>query len=82
MPKFVILLFLIGCSTFTYSQDEVMASSEVIKFKEQVIAASKMTQTITSDFVQYKHLDFLENDIETSGKLAYKAPGIYKSISI
>ena len=78
MPKFVILLFLIGCSTFTYSQDEVMASSEVIKFKEQVIAASKMTQTITSDFVQYKHLDFLENDIETSGKLAYKAPGLVK----
>ena len=78
MPKFTIIFLLIGYSTVIYGQDVAMTSAEINSFKEQVMEASKMTQTITSDFVQYKHLGFLENDIETSGKLAYKAPGLVK----
>ena len=78
MYKFVIVFILISCSTVLYGQDKAMNSSEIIKFKEQVMEASNKTQTITSDFVQYKHLDFLENDIKTSGKLAYKSPGLVK----
>ena len=37
-------------------------------------ALSKTTETISSDFVQYKHLDFLSNDIKSTGKLAFKSP--------
>jgi outer membrane lipoprotein carrier protein len=55
-----------------------MNASEIKVFKEQVIESSANTRSITSDFIQFKHLDFLENDIETSGKLAYKAPGLVK----
>ena len=42
------------------------------------LSSQQNYQLLESDFVQYKHLDFLENDIETSGKLAYKAPGLVK----
>ena len=51
-----------------------MSSSEVAVLKAKVRAQSETTETISSDFVQYKHLDFLSNDIESTGKLAFKAP--------
>ena len=65
-------------STALIGQETVMTASEIATFKEQVGVSSKTTSTIVSDFVQYKHLDFLDNDIETSGKLAFKAPGLVK----
>lgn len=39
---------------------------------------SKATITIQSNFTQYKHLDFLSNDIITQGKMAFKAPNMVK----
>lgn len=51
-----------------------MTTGEAEALREMVKQKSKEIKTITSDFVQYKHLDFLSNDIESSGKLAYKAP--------
>ena len=65
-------------STLTYAQEIVMNASEIEAFKQQVTAVSKNTKTITSDFVQYKHLDFLDNDIKTEGKLAFKAPALVR----
>ena len=55
-----------------------MTDSEASQLKNQVKNLAKSTKTISSDFVQYKHLDFLDNDIETSGKLAFKAPNLVK----
>ncbi|MBP0905259.1 outer membrane lipoprotein carrier protein LolA [Mariniflexile gromovii] len=55
-----------------------MTDSEASHLKNQVKKLATSTKTITSDFVQYKHLDFLDNDIETSGKLAFKAPNLIK----
>lgn len=51
-----------------------MNANEAKVLREQVKQLALTTQTITSDFTQYKHLDFLSNDIETSGKLAFKSP--------
>ena len=51
-----------------------MTVSEVSAFKQNVDAVSKKTRTLSTDFVQYKHLDFLAKDIETSGKMNFKAP--------
>lgn len=62
----------------TYAQENEMSSSEIATFKEQVAKASQQTQTIKANFVQYKHLDFLANDIETSGKMAFKSPNLVK----
>ena len=55
-----------------------MNASEISSFKEKVIASAKTTQTIKTDFVQYKHLDFLAEDVKTSGKMIFKAPNLVK----
>lgn len=60
------------------AQESAMTASEIASFKKQVGVSSQATTSIVSDFVQYKHLDFLDNDIQTSGKLAFKAPGLVK----
>ena len=77
MRKYFFLLVIFS-SGILIGQEAVMSVSEIASFKDQVSNSSKTTTTIVSDFVQYKHMDFLANDIETSGKLAFKAPGLVK----
>lgn len=55
-----------------------MSSAESADLKAKVKAHAKTINTLSSDFTQYKHLDFLSNDIETSGKLAFKSPDMVK----
>ena len=77
MRKYFFLLVIFS-SGILIGQEAVMSVSEIASFKDQVSNSSKTTTTIVSDFVQYKHMDFLANDIKTSGKLAFKAPGLVK----
>jgi outer membrane lipoprotein carrier protein len=72
------LLFFIFIGASSQAQETVMDASEIASFKEKVIAEAKNTQTIKSDFVQYKHLDFLANDVKTSGKMFFKSPDLVK----
>lgn len=72
------LLYIIAFLTFSGQAQTKMSNAEASQLKEKVKALSLTTKTISSDFVQYKHLDFLDNDIETSGKLAFKAPDLVK----
>ncbi len=72
---FFIFLFFAASS---FAQETEMNSSEISKFKSQVERQSKKTTAVQADFVQYKHLDFLSNDIETVGKLIFKAPNSVK----
>ncbi len=55
-----------------------MNTSEINSFKEKVIATAKTTTSIKTDFVQIKHLDFLADDVKTSGKMIFKAPNFVK----
>ncbi|MGJ8547977.1 outer membrane lipoprotein carrier protein LolA [Winogradskyella wichelsiae] len=55
-----------------------LTTEEISTFKSAVEKLDSNTQTIVSDFVQYKHLSFLNNDVETQGKLAFKVPGLVK----
>ncbi|NRR90947.1 outer membrane lipoprotein carrier protein LolA [Winogradskyella undariae] len=55
-----------------------LTTEEISTFKSAVEKLDSNTQTIVSDFVQYKHLSFLSNDVETQGKLAFKVPGLVK----
>ena len=55
-----------------------MSTSEAHTLKATVKSLSAETRTITADFVQYKHLDFLSNDIKSEGKLAFKSPNMVK----
>ncbi|SHI61391.1 outer membrane lipoprotein carrier protein LolA [Pseudozobellia thermophila] len=68
-----ILVFFVLFATLALGQTKMSATeSEALKAKVKSLANN--TRTITSDFTQYKHLDFLSNDIESSGKLAFRAP--------
>jgi len=75
MRKLVYILFFL---VTTVQAQTKMSASEAATLKTKVKSLATTTKTISSDFVQYKHLDFLDNDIETSGKLAFKAPDIVK----
>jgi outer membrane lipoprotein-sorting protein len=55
-----------------------MTNEETVDLKKKVKSHSELTKTIVSDFTQYKHLDFLSNDIITSGKLVFKTPNLVK----
>ncbi|MBQ0741119.1 outer membrane lipoprotein carrier protein LolA, partial [Aquimarina celericrescens] len=55
-----------------------MSIAEINALKEKVKTHAIETKTISSDFTQYKHLDFLSNDIITTGKLAFKTPNMVK----
>ena len=55
-----------------------MSITESAVLKAKVKAHSATVNTLLSEFVQYKHLDFLSNDIITSGKLAFKSPNTVK----
>lgn len=67
-----ILLLLIANSVF--AQEKKMAAAEIDVFKAKVEKETKNIKTLKTDFIQYKHLDFLSKDIETSGKMYFKQP--------
>ncbi len=60
------------------AQEIGMSASEISAFKQKVITTAKSTNSIKADFVQFKHLDFLANDVKTSGKMVFKAPNLVK----
>jgi outer membrane lipoprotein-sorting protein len=75
--KLFLIVFLTGFYTISLmAQDQKMSESEIAAFKLKVGAVSKTIKTLTTNFVQYKHMDFLEKDIETSGKMSFKEPNV------
>jgi outer membrane lipoprotein carrier protein len=73
MLKYV---FILVCFWFqnASSQEIALTPSEEQIFKVKAKDVATQTKTIVSDFVQFKHLSFLANDIKTEGKLVFKAP--------
>ena len=55
-----------------------MSDSEASSLRSKVRSLASTTTTMTANFVQYKHLDFLSNDIESKGKLSFKSPDLVK----
>ncbi|PKB15932.1 outer membrane lipoprotein carrier protein [Flavobacterium sp. 5] len=62
------------CHFQSSAQEQKMTEKEITIFKQSVAVVSKKIKTLSTDFVQYKHLDFLSKDIETSGKMVFKEP--------
>ena len=60
------------------AQETEMSVAASMELKNKVVEKSKNTRTIISDFEQFKHLDFLTNDIKSTGKLTYKSPSSIK----
>ncbi|GGX25046.1 LolA family protein [Aquimarina muelleri] len=75
MHKIICLILFI---TTTLHAQTKMSIAEINALKEKVKTHAIETKTISSDFTQYKHLDFLSNDIITTGKLAFKTPNMVK----
>ena len=78
ISKCIMILLLMSCSLVTVAQEQKMTEGEITTFKQSVNAVAKKITTLTTDFVQYKHMDFLSKDIETSGKMYFKAPNTLK----
>lgn len=75
--KYFLLLIFLNVSIYkTVAQEQKMSQSEITAFKQSVTVVSKKIKTLSTDFVQYKHLDFLSKDIETSGKMVFKEPNL------
>ncbi len=72
--KILLTFFLLNVAVI-FAQEK-MTAAEITAFKSSVNATAKNTRTLTTDFVQYKHMDFLSKDIETSGKMSFKAPNM------
>lgn len=78
MRNYCLVLFFIFIGSSLQAQEKAMNASEIAAFKAKVIATAKNTKTIKTDFVQFKHLDFLEDDVKTSGKMVFKAPNLVR----
>lgn len=77
MNKLLLFFISLFISANIFGQKK-LNDKEILQIKQQIKQSATATKTIKSDFVQYKHLDFLSNDITTYGKLAYKAPNLVK----
>ena len=76
IKNYILVLFLIGFQFKSLAQEQKMSDNDIIVFKQSVAVVSKKIKTLSTDFVQYKHLDFLSKDIETSGKMVFKEPNL------
>ncbi|TDP04127.1 outer membrane lipoprotein carrier protein LolA [Flavobacterium sp. 245] len=74
--KSKIALLILFLSGNLFAQEQKMTDAEITTFKQDVNVVSKKIKTLSTDFVQYKHLDFLSKDIETSGKMVFKEPAL------
>ena len=72
----IIAFILCFCNFSLFAQEQKMTETEIVSFKKTVKEVATKIKTLTTDFVQYKHLDFLSKDIETSGKMAFKEPNM------
>ena len=72
------LLTLLSLFFSTIQAQTKLSATEALTLKNNIIEVSKSTKTISNDFKQSKHLEFLSNDIISYGKLVFKAPNLIK----
>lgn len=74
---FLVFIFL-TFNLLSYAQEVKMTSTEITSFKAKVEKESQAIKTLKTDFVQYKHMDFLAKDIESTGEMFFKAENTLK----
>lgn len=75
--KIRFLSFLICLVAYcSFAQEQKLTATEVLAFKTNVEKENKSIKSIKTDFIQYKHMDFLAKDIESSGKMYFKLPNL------
>lgn len=68
--KFSLLLLFAGGML---SAQTKLSAEEAKTLKQNISSTGKNMTSLQCDFKQTKHLDFMENDVESSGKLYYKS---------
>ncbi|SFN21465.1 Outer membrane lipoprotein-sorting protein [Algoriella xinjiangensis] len=71
--KLIILLLIFNCSIL-FAQEVKMNTTEIEKFKKDIVTGSKKIETLTADFTQYKVMSFLDKPIVSKGKLYLDNP--------
>ncbi len=77
MRYFLFCLFFL-CSICVYAQDDFKPIKDESAFQEKVTKIADITQTISSNFVQKKHLSFMEEDIESKGQFYFKKDNLLR----
>ena len=75
IKTFFIALFILT-AVYCRAQEQKMSVSDVFAFRQSVNGVAKKIKSLSTDFVQFKHMDFLAKDIETSGKMYFKEPNL------
>lgn len=70
MWKFSLLFVFLGVGIMANAQ---LNASQIKTLKQNIDNATKDLKSLESSFTQTKHLDFMENDVKSSGKLYYKS---------
>jgi outer membrane lipoprotein-sorting protein len=55
-----------------FAQENYRPLNDIDHFRELMIESSAITSSITSDFVQLKRLNFLEEDVESQGRFYFQ----------
>ncbi len=77
MRNYILLIVFFALASIQ-AQEVQMSTSEIENLQEKVKVLAKQTQTISSSFTQLKHMEFLTNDIKTSGNMFFKSPNWVK----
>lgn len=75
----ITILSIVACTLMLpnlFAQEQKLSANEITQFKNSVIKKSETIKSLKTDFVQYKHLSFLSNEIETSGNMVFQAPDL------
>lgn len=70
----LLIVMLVSFVNSLFAQEANMNTQEIADFKTKIIKEAKSITSLTTGFVQYKHLEFLSNDVESSGKMIFLAP--------
>lgn len=70
MWKFSLLFVFVFSSSILNAQ---LNTAQIKTLKQNIDNATKDLTSLESSFTQTKHLDFMENDVKSSGKLYYKS---------
>lgn len=78
LKQFILMVLTFFFVANGFAQEVALSQQESEELRNNVKIKSEDKNTIKSEFVQLKHLDFLSNDIESSGMLYYKSPNSIK----
>ena len=71
----IVMIFFLAIG---FAQEVELSQQEADELRNNIKIKSENKNAIKSEFIQLKHLDFLSNDIESSGMLYYKSPNSIK----